>query len=96
MAGPVTQALIDDLKLAENPCSQILQLMSAKKHGLRYLDKVSLVVKLVDTQRKLHFSKPISVEPPSLRYVEPSKHKDFKYDPNRGGTRLMDYVPKPY
>lgn len=63
------------------------------------LANTSAIVRIVDTQRKMHFLKSFDEQAPSLRYLEPARAKELAYKPITGGLfggpkKLKELVPK--
>lgn len=64
-------------------------------------EKTSLIVKIVDSQRELHFGKTIDQETPSTRYLPDKKKKDMEYKLLTGGLfggpkPMNQFLPKEY
>jgi len=62
---------------------------------VQLLGSTSIVAKIVDQQRKLHFRSTIDETPPSLKFLDPSLHKSHKYS-KTSGKLLKELVPKAY
>ena len=67
--GPVPAQAVQALKQAEDPLALLRDLRDAQRIAL--LGSTSIIVRVVDTQRKVHFHKPLEEEPPSTLYLEP-------------------------
>ena len=80
-----------------------IELLRQKEKGkeIELLGTTSLIVKVVDEQRKLQFAKDITRVPPSLTYVDPSKQKSYAYKELTGGLftsakKLDEMLPKAF
>ena len=63
------------------------------------LGTTSIVVKVLDEQRKMHFREPIEQIPPSERYLNAGEKKTYRFKEIKGGVfsggkKMADMVPK--
>ena len=66
---------------------------------IEYLPTASVIAKIVDSQRKLHFRESFEKRPPSTRFVDPKLVNKYAYQPITGGIfgsapkKLQELVP---
>jgi len=91
--GKIDPSVLMALRSQENCIQYLNDLCKNKENGVKYKGKTSLIIRMVDQQRKLHFHKPIDMDPPSLVHVAEGKKKELKYDKSRKGSELQSFVP---
>lgn len=58
------------------------------------MGNTTVIAKVIDEQRKLHFRKTIDEVPPSTRFLDAGILKTHTYKKITGGTKVKDYIPK--
>mmetsp|Transcript_24184 Transcript_24184/g.37202 ORF Transcript_24184/g.37202 Transcript_24184/m.37202 type:complete len:191 (+) Transcript_24184:4623-5195(+) len=94
--GTIDPTVLEALKQSTNPAQHLNELAMKGINGVKYKGKTSIIIRMVDQQRKLHFHNPIDREPPSVQYIYPSKAKDLIYKKGPSGTKLSSLVAKKY
>ena len=90
--GSPTPEIVDRLMLAEFP---IVEMQSIKNEKLAtILGNTTVIAKVIDEQRKLHFRKGIDEVPPSTRFLDAGILKTHTYKKITSGTQMKDLIPK--
>lgn len=90
--GAVDPRLVQEMKASEDPLGVL------KSRRLQLLGNTSAIVRVVDTQRKMHFLRPFEQQAPSTKYLAPEQQATHKYKPITGGLfggpkKLRELVP---
>ena len=97
--GSPNPVIIQMLKESTEP----MQVLRSALHDktIQQLGTTSVIVRVVDTQRKMHFLKSFEQQPPSTKYLEKGQLSTHTYKPLGGGlfggpTKLRELVPSKY
>ena len=98
--GSVTREMIKSIKESEDPLTILSQMLNSKRISL--LGTTSLIVRIVDTQRKMHFLRSFEKQAPSTKYLPKEMISSHTYKPIGGGflsgapKKLTELVPSEY
>ena len=69
-----------------------------KDGEVKYLNQTSLIIKLIDGQRKLHYHKHWNeyINDKMNKYLEPEQIKTYAYKPTTGGAKIETFMPKKF
>jgi hypothetical protein len=88
--GKISESIVNQLKATEEPLRLLADMLAEKK--IEYLPTASVIAKIVDSQRKLHFRESFEKRAPSTRFVDPKLVSKYAYKPITGG--LFGGAPK--
>jgi len=95
--GKVSEQVVNQIKATQEPLKVIADMLARKE--IEYLPTASVIAKIVDSQRKLHFRESFEKRPPNTRFVDPKLVSKYAYQPITGGLfgsapkKLQELVP---
>ena len=95
--GRITANQVERLKASSTPLTTVAAMLTAKE--IEYLPTASVIAKIVDGQRKLHFRESFEKKAPSTRFMDPKLASKYAYKPISGGIfgaspkKLSEMIP---
>lgn len=90
--------MIQQLKASTDPLAMLRSYK--QKNIIQLLGNTSVIVRIVDTQRKMHFLRSFEQQAPSTKYLD-SQIESYKYKPISGGLlggpkKVRELIPSEY
>ena len=95
--GPVPANLLPDI--SSNPPWEYILKAATKAGGPQFLEPISVILRIVDSQREGHFSKAMDLNRIDYSYIPPQLLPKFSYNGaayqrNQDGANLRKMIPK--
>lgn len=96
--GRITPSQVEKIKTSAALMTTMAAMLAAKE--IEYLPTASVIAKIVDGQRKLHFRESFEKKAPNTRFVDPKLVSKYAYKPITGGIfgaspkKLSELIPK--